>query len=130
MKKSKLQFKTPDEVQAVFYEAFKHCDSDVMAGLWADEGVVCVHPGSGAILNYDAIARSWANIFRNVERTEMQYTVINRVLSSDLAVHVVVEEMLSSDEVAAVVLATNVYRKFDRWLVDDRASCIADAGPE
>ncbi len=72
MKKSKPQFKTPDEVDAVFYEAFKRCDPEVMAGLWADEGVVCVHPGAGAIVDYDAIIRSWANIFSNAQRTEMK----------------------------------------------------------
>ena len=110
MKKSKLQFNTPDEVEAVFYEAFMRCDTDVMAGLWANEGVVCVHPGSRAIIDYDSVIRSWANIFSNAHRTKMKYTVISRVVSKDLAVYVVVEEMLSSDTVTAVVLATNVCR--------------------
>ena len=49
MKTSKLTFKSPDEVEAVFYEAFIHLRPEVMAGLWADEDVICVHPGSGAI---------------------------------------------------------------------------------
>jgi len=132
MKKSKPQFKTPDEVNAVFYETFTRCDPDVMSGLWADEGVVCVHPGAGAIVQYDAIVRSWANIFSNARSTDIKATVINRVISNELAVYVVAEEMLSSGTVAAVVLATNVYRKFDSgwWLVDDRASCIVDTEPE
>jgi hypothetical protein len=90
-----------------------------MSGLWADEGVVCVHPGAGAIVQYDAIVRSWANIFSNARSTDIKATVINRVISNELAVYVVAEEMLSSGTVAAVVLATNVYRKFDSgwWLV-------------
>ena len=118
MTKSKPVFKTPDEVEAVFYEAFMRCDPDVMAGLWADEGVVCVHPGSRAIIEYRAIVRSWENIFAHAHRSEIKYTLLNRALSSDLAVHMVVEEMISSGRVAAVVLATNVYRKFDRgWLM-------------
>jgi hypothetical protein len=93
MTKPKLQFKSPDDVEAVFYEAFTRCDPDVMAGLWSDEGVVCVHPGSGAIVDYDAIIRSWANIFSNADRTEIKFTVLNRVVSDELAVHVVTEEM-------------------------------------
>jgi ketosteroid isomerase-like protein len=118
MKISKLRFKTPDEIDTFFYEAFTHCDADVMAGLWADEGVVCVHPGSGAILSYNAIIRSWASIFSNVQRTEMKYTLINRVVSKELTVSFVAEELMSSETTAAVVLATNVYRKFDRgWLM-------------
>jgi hypothetical protein len=126
MKKSKLQFKTPDEVDAVFYEAFMRCDPEVMAGLWADEDVVCVHPGAGIIVEYGAIIRSWENIFSNVDSAEMKTTVIRRVLSDELAVYVVAEEMLSSGQVAAVVLATNVYRRYDSgWLmIEHHASLV------
>ena len=126
MKKSKPQFKTPEEVDAVFYEAFTRCDPEVMADLWADEGVACVHPGAGAIVEYDAIVRSWANIFSNARSTHIKATVINRAVSNELAVYVVAEEMLSSGTVAAVVLATNVYRKFDSgWLmIEHHASLI------
>ena len=126
MKVSKPQFKTPDEAHAVFYEAFKHCDPDVMAGLWADTDVVCVHPGAAAIVNYDAIIRSWANIFRNTDSTDIRQTVINRVVSNELAVFVAAEEILSSDSVSAVVLATNVYKKFDGgWLmIEHHASLV------
>jgi len=126
MKVSRRQFKTPDEVDAVFYEAFKHCDPEVMAGLWADTDVVCVHPGAGAIVNYDAIIRSWANIFSNASSTEIAHTVIKRVVSNGLAVFVVAEEIPSSGTVTAVVLATNVYRKFDcGWLmIEHHASLV------
>ena len=126
MRKLKIQFKTPDEVDAVFYEAFMRCDPDVMAGLWADEEVVCVHPGAGIIVEYDAIIRSWENIFSDVDSAEMKTTVIRRSLSDELAVYVVAEEMLRSGQVAAVVLATNVYRKYDRgWLmVEHHASLV------
>lgn len=128
MKRSKLTFKAPNEVEAVFYEAFIHCDSEVMAGLWADEGVVCVHPGSGAIVDYRSIVRSWVNIFADAQRTEMKYTVLNAVLTNDLAVHVVAEEMLSSGMVSAVVLASNVYRKFDTgWLMIEHHASLVQA---
>ena len=130
MQAPKPQFKTPDEVDAVFYEAFKHCDPDVMAGLWADTDVACVHPGAGAIVNYDAIIRSWANIFSNANRTDIKHTVIKRIVSNELAVFVVAEEMLGSGTVTAIVLATNVYRKFDTgWLmIEHHASLIQNRG--
>ena len=122
---SKPQFKTPDEVDAVFYEAFMHCDPDVMAALWADKDVICVHPGAGAIMDYAAIVSSWANIFSNAQRTEMNHTVIKRMVSNELAVYVVAEEMLSSGALAAVVLATNVYRKFESgWLMIEHHSSL------
>jgi ketosteroid isomerase-like protein len=118
MKKSILQLKTPDEVEAVFYEAFTRCDPDVMAGVWANEDALCVHPGSGAIVGYDAVVRSWASIFGSSQGAELEYTLVRRTVSKDLAVHVVAEEILSSGKVAAVVLATNIYRKFDNgWLI-------------
>jgi ketosteroid isomerase-like protein len=120
MKKSKLHFNTADDVDAVFYEAFMRCDADVMAGLWADGDVICIHPGSGAIVGYDPVIRSWESIFSNAGSAEMNTTVINRVLSDELAVYVVAEEMLSSGEVTAVVLATNVFHKFDNgWLMTE-----------
>lgn len=118
MQKQKLRFKTPDEVEAVFYEAFVHCDSDVMAGLWADQDVTCVHPGAAVIIKYDAIISSWMIIFDDAQGTNMQYTVINRVTTDDIAVHTTAEEMLYAGKVEALVLATNVYRKFDDgWLM-------------
>lgn len=126
MNKPELQLKTPDEAEAVFYEAFTRCDPDVMASVWANEGVVCVHPGSGAIVEYDSIIRSWANIFSNADRTEIKFTVINRSESNELAAHVVVEEILSSGTVAAAVLATNVYRKYGSgwFMVEHHASLV------
>jgi uncharacterized protein (TIGR02246 family) len=126
MKTSKPRFKTPEEADAVFYEAFKHCDAEVMAALWTDTDAVCVHPGAGALVNHDAIIRSWTNIFSNNHQTEINHTVINRVVSNDLAVYVVAEEILDSGTVTAIVLATNVYRKFDNgWLmIEHHASLV------
>lgn len=118
MKASKPRFKTPEEADAVFYEAFRHCDSDVMAALWADTDAVCVHPGAGALVEHQAISRSWVNIFSNNHRIDINHTVINRVVSNELAVFTVAEEILDSGTVTAVVLATNVYRKFNSgWLM-------------
>lgn len=132
MKKSKPRFKHPDEADAVFYEAFMRCDPDVMAGLWAEDGVVCVHPGAGALVEHDAIIRSWSNIFSNASSTDIRATLINRVVSDELAVYVVTEEMLDSGMVAAVVLATNVYRKFDSgWLmIEHHASLMQNRSKE
>jgi ketosteroid isomerase-like protein len=118
MEKTRLQFRTPDEVETVFYEAFMRCDTDVMAGVWPDDGVVCVHPGSSAITEYDAIVRSWAAIFGHSSGVELKYTVVRRTVADDLAVHVVAEELAGPGADAAEVLATNVYRRFDRgWLM-------------
>jgi hypothetical protein len=115
---SKLEFRTPDEVEAVFYEAFMRCDSDVMAALWADGDVICVHPGSGAIVGYEAVTRSWRHIFTGAATTNIEFSVTKRSETEELAVHVVAEEIGVGGPAPALVLATNVYQKFSSgWLM-------------
>jgi len=123
---SKLELKTPEEAESVYYEAFMHCDKEVMAALWADGDVVCVHPGSGAIVGHDAVVRSWSHIFTNAQTPEITYTVAKQTVSDGLAVHIVAEEIATSGTTSTVVLATNVYQKFDSgWLmIEHHASLI------
>ena len=81
MPNSILHIQTPDEVETVFYESFTHSDKDVMAALWAEGDVVCIHPGSGVILGYDAVIRSWNHILENAHRSKIRYTVSKRTVS-------------------------------------------------
>lgn len=119
MIENKLELKTPDEAEAVYYEAFLHCDTEVMAALWADGDVVCIHPSSGAIIGHDKVVRSWAHIFEGALPPEIKFTVGKKVMSGDLAVHLVVEEIATGSE-SAVVLATNVYQRFESgWLMTE-----------
>lgn len=120
MTKSILKMQTPDEAEIAFYEAFMHGDKAVMAAVWADGDVVCVHPGSGVILGYDAVVRSWQHIFENTQGSEIRYTATNKTMSDDLAVHIVAEEMMDKGSVMAVVISTNIYQKFDQgWLMTE-----------
>ena len=124
MKGSKLEFNSPDDVEAVYYEAFRHCDSNVMAALWADGYVVCIHPGCGAIVGHEAVARSWRHIFTDAEQAEVIYRVERKTISDDLTVHLVTEEIGSGDELARVI-ATNVYQKFESgWLMIEHHSSL------
>ena len=121
-----LNIHTPDEAETVFYEAFMHGDVDVMTALWADCDVVCVHPGSGVIHGHDAVVRSWRHILENTRGSEVRYNVTNRTVSNDLAVHVVTEELMDGSQVMGVVLATNIYQKFESgWLmIEHHASLV------
>ena len=125
MKNSILELKTPDEAEAIFYEAFRHCDKDVMAALWAEGDVVCVHPSSGAIVGHEAVVRSWAHIFTGASMPDIKITVGKRTVSADLAVHLVTEEIATAGE-AAVVFCTNVYQKFDSgwFMIEHHASVV------
>jgi len=107
-----IKTRTSSEAEAVFYEAFMHCDTDVMSALWAEGDVVCVHPGSGIILGHEAVMRSWQHILENSQPTDIRYQVVKKSIVDDLAVHVVTEEILNNDTVVAIVTATNVYRRY------------------
>lgn len=114
---TQLKLDSPEEVEAVYYEAFTHCDISVMAALWAQGDVTCIHPGSGVIKGYESVVRSWSHIFTGANPPQLEYNVLKRTISKDLAVHLVTE-VIGLDDNAAQVLATNVYQKFDRgWLM-------------
>lgn len=124
---SKVNMQTVDEAEIVFYEAFMHGDIDVMAALWADDDVICVHPGSGMIKGYKSVMRSWQHIFSGSSRMDIRYRVENKVVTDDLAVHVVIEEMLNNNIVIAVVVATNVYKKFENsWLMTEHHGSVVN----
>ena len=127
-KVSKL--KTPDDVETIFYGAFRHCDVDVMASLWAEGDVVCVHPGSGVIVGHDAVVRSWSHIFLGSSPPQIKFTPGKRVLSGDLAVHVGTEEITTAGE-TAVVLTTNVYQKIGGgWFMIEHHASLVHAQPQ
>ena len=129
---SKLEFKTPDEAEAVYYQAFMHCDIKVMSALWADGDVVCIHPGSGVIEGYDSVVRSWNHILTNARPPQINHAVLRHTVTDDLAVHLVAEEILTEGQVPVLVLATNVYQKFDSgWLmVGHHASLVQNKRPK
>ena len=118
MSTSKLELKTPNEAETVYYEVFMHCDAEVMAALWADGDVVCIHPGSGAIVGHEAVMRSWSHIFSNARPPQIAYTVSKRIVSDELMVSLVVEGIATDGGDDALVLATNVYQKYaSGWLM-------------
>lgn len=129
MKNGKLEFRTADEAEAVFYEAFSRCDADVMQRLWADGEVICVHPGSAAIIGYEAVARSWTHILSQASMPGFAFQRISTRNSSDLAVHLVAEQV-ASGEGSAIVLATNVYQRFDGgWLMVEHHGSLVQQQP-
>ena len=118
-------FDTSDEVEAAFYGAFTQCDSEAMASVWANEKVVCIHPGSNPIYGLDAVMRSWDAILNQASTPDILFNVIKKTVNNNLAIHIV-EEHIAHGKSVAVVLATNVYQQFDNgWLmIEHHASVI------
>jgi uncharacterized protein (TIGR02246 family) len=124
---AKSGFSSPEAAEAAFYFAFAACDLEAMNDVWATDGVVCIHPGSDALLGRESIMRSWAEILVNAELPSLRTQVLSRTVSNDLAVHVVEESIAprgKSSEIISIVLATNVYRRDENgWkLLEHHAS--------
>jgi hypothetical protein len=113
MSRPLINTQSSSEAEVVFYEAFMHCDVDVMSALWAEGDVVCVHPGSGIISGYEAVVRSWRHILENSSPSEIRYDLVSKTIAGDLAIHIVTEEILNNGTPVAIVVATNVYRRFN-----------------
>jgi ketosteroid isomerase-like protein len=118
MKNNKFVLKSPNEVESLYYEAFRRSDFEVMTRLWANDGVVVIHPGSTAIVGFDAVMANWQILFQQAQASEINVNVIHQTQSDSLAVHLVEEELIMAGELVGMVLATNVYQKFENgWLM-------------
>ena len=108
----KPNFSTPEAAEVAFYTAFAACDISTMAKVWATGEVICIHPGSTALVGYDAVMHSWTNIFTNAKPPNIHIEVLSRYTGVDVAVHLVEEYIKSNAGTpgsAPVVLATNIY---------------------
>jgi len=120
-------FSSSEAAEAAFYAAFANCDLYAMDVVWADAEVICIHPGSSALIGRKVVMRSWSNILTNAEPPTLKVEVLSRILRDDLAVHVVEEHIspvTGSPEPTSVVLVTNVYcLEADGWrLLEHHAS--------
>lgn len=125
--KFKPGYVSPNAAEAAFYAAFAHCDIKAMDAVWADAEVICIHPGSSAIVGRELVIRSWSHILTNAEPPILHIEVLSRTMHDNLAVHVVEEQIRqgdSSPESTLIVLATNVYcLETDGWrLLEHHAS--------
>lgn len=111
---SDSDFSTPEAAETAFYTAFADCDVKAMNTIWASANVICIHPGSSALVGREAVMRSWSNMLSNAELPNIRVNVLSRLTEGGLAVHVVEEHITSGygeSATASMVLATNVYRR-------------------
>ncbi len=107
-------FSSPDDVEALFYEALQQGDLAKLMSLWADDDeIVCVHPGGPRVVGPAAISATFEAIFGNAPIPVVPEQV-HRLHSVSCAVHHLVERIVvrtDEGEQTAWVLATNVYLK-------------------
>ncbi len=105
-----------------FYQAFESLELERMENVWLrDPRIVCIHPGWRKLSGWGPVMTSWENIFQNVFEMKFDLGDHEVMISGDLAV-VVVEENLTQHGydgvVRSQVLATNVFERVgDHWFM-------------
>jgi len=105
---------SPDEIEAMFYEALQKGDIDQLMSCWSDdEEIVCVHPGGPRIIGADAIKASFESMFTNGV-IAAQPERVHKVESLTSAMHNLIERIeipIPEGKQVAFVIATNVYQR-------------------
>lgn len=105
-----------------FYDAFESLDAEQMEALWLrDQRIVCIHPGWRKLSGWGPIMASWERIFDSAFDMKFQLGELDVMISGDLAVIVVEEELTQRGYDGASrsqVLATNVFeRSGTKWFM-------------
>jgi ketosteroid isomerase-like protein len=104
-----LQFPTPEDAEAAFYEAVAKGDMEALMAVWAeDEDVVCIHPTGQQLSGLAAIRESWRQIL-GASRLRMEVNRVAQWQSMLLATHQIVENLQLGQEVAGPLLVTHVF---------------------
>ena len=105
---------TPDETEALFYDALRQADLERLMAAWSDDDdIVCVHPGGARALGLAAIRASFEAIFAN-GAVPVRHEQVHRIDGLSHAVHHLAERIeIQTPEGPRIAwaLATNVYVK-------------------
>jgi len=103
---------TSEEAENAFYRAFEARDLDAMLAVWeTGEDIVCIHPGGPLLHGRGAVARSFAAILSQGPALTFVVQTARRILTPDLAIHVVNEHVFEDGASHGPILTTNAYRR-------------------
>ena len=127
-------YATPQDAEQAFYRAFEHADLAEMMAVWAEEDIVCVHPGGGRHTGLVEVRESWRQIFAAGPRLRFRLDNSRIFSGRMLSVHSVYERVTVAGDArpANPVLSTNIYLLTDRgWrmLVHHASPLAPEAGP-
>jgi uncharacterized protein (TIGR02246 family) len=103
-----------------FYRAFEKKDIDAMSGVWSKgTACLCIHPGREVMQGWEAVKKSWEQIFHATQYLEIDLEVISVEVSGETAYVVLVEnvmQVVGRKRLQAESMATNVFTKMaDQW---------------
>lgn len=114
-----MTLKDSKQAESIFYDAFQQRDIELMTAVWdMNDEVCCIHPGSQRIFGFDAVIKSWQQIF--AVESEMQINITEPIYISQppSAIHYVQENISVQNEYMGVICATNIYRQADEgWKI-------------
>jgi len=108
------KFTSPEAAERAFYQAIENADIRLLGDVWAlDDGVVCIHPGSGRIEGRRAVLESFADLF--VDAPAIHFAISDAVHGGHggLAIHTVREEVQLDGQVISSMIATNIFQRDD-----------------
>jgi ketosteroid isomerase-like protein len=108
------------EANERFYRALETLDLPAMERVWLHAPVVrCIHPGSEALVGWDAVRGAWEQIFANTRWMRVQPTDVRLQVIGEVGLVACAENITATqdDDVGvAVAQATNVFRRTpDGW---------------
>ncbi|MGB3405079.1 MAG: nuclear transport factor 2 family protein [Microcoleaceae cyanobacterium] len=103
-----------------FYRAFEKKDIDAMSAVWSKgTACLCIHPGREVTQGWEAVKKSWEQIFHATQYLEIDLEVISVEVSGEIAYVVLVEKVMQvvgRKRLQAESMATNVFTKMaDQW---------------
>lgn len=118
----------PEDAEAAFYRAFELCDLPAMTRIWQPyTNITCIHPGGQLLQGEAAVMESWGAILSEAQPPQVQFRLLHRLRSNELAVHTV-EEMIrpgDSDTPSTRLIATNIYHLGDAgWQMVAHHACL------
>lgn len=92
-----------------FYAAFTAKDITAMEDLWAEDKVLCIHPGWQPLYGREDVLASWRGILSEKQSPAIQCHAPTATVYGDTAVVICIEEIEG-----AFLCATNVFVRSDR----------------
>ena len=126
-------YTTPQDAEAAFYEAIEKADLEAMMGVWADDDIVCVHPGGARLAGVEQVRESWRQIFASGQTLRFRLRHQQSVNGMTLVVHSVYEHISIAGQAQerSPVVATNIYMRTENgWRMVVHHASIAPSSSE
>jgi ketosteroid isomerase-like protein len=123
-------YTTPQDAEAAFYEAIEKADLEAMMAVWADDDIVCVHPGGARLTGVEQVRESWRQIFASGQTLRFRLGNQQAVNGMTLVIHSVYERISVAGQVQErnPVVATNIYMRTENgWRMVVHHASIAPA---